>query len=95
VSRTSRSVIAVATVAVVLFATALWFGPRSCDGGLEAYFVCGVGALVIMFALPFVLRSANSLVVRVALAVGFVALGAGVWVGGLAAADFRIMCRMF
>jgi len=56
-----RSVIALATVAVVLFATAFWFGPRSCDGGLETYFVCG----------------------------------AGVWVGGLAAADFRIMCRLF
>ena len=94
-SRTLRGVVAVAAVAIFLFAVAFWIAPSSCDGGFGIYFVCGIGGLVAMFALPFALGSGNSLFVRIASGLGLVVVGVGVWVAGLVAADFQILCRMF
>ena len=88
-------VIAVAAVALFLFAVAFWMAPSSCDGGFGIYFVCGLVALAIMFALPFALRSGNSVFVRVASGLGLVVVGVGVWVAGFVAADFQILCRLF
>jgi len=95
-SRTSLSAIAVAiTTAILLVAAAFWFAPRACEGGLEAYLMCGVAALVMMFALPFVLRMGDSLLVRAASALGLVVLAAAFWLAGLFAANVQILCRLF
>jgi hypothetical protein len=95
VSQVTRGIIAAGAVAISLFAVAFWVAPRSCDGGLEFYFWYGVAALVVMLALPFVLSSSDSLLVRVGWALGFAIFGAGAWLGGLFAANVRIICRLF
>jgi hypothetical protein len=80
-SRSSQSAIAVAIVAAILLvAAAFWFAPRACEGGLEAYLMCGVAVLAVMFALPFILRMGDSLLLRAASALGLVVLGAAFWV---------------
>ena len=94
-SRASHVVIAVAAVALSLLGIAFWIAPRSCEGGFEIYLLCGLAALVVMLALPFVLRIGNSLFARVALALGLVALGAALWVAGLLAANVQFLCRLF
>ena len=94
-SRTWQLVIAIAAVALSLLGVAFWSAPRSCEGGFETYFLCGLAALAVMLALPFVLRISDSLFARIALALGLVLLGAALWVGGLAAADVRFLCRLF
>jgi hypothetical protein len=95
VTRAALGVVAVAAVAGCLFAAAFWTAPRACEGGLGIYFLCGLAALVVMLALPFVLRSGDSLFARVILALGLVVLGAALWVSGLLVADFQILCRLF
>ena len=93
-SRTSQCIIAVVMVLLVLISVAFWVAPRACEGGFEIYFLCGIAALVVMAALPF-LRSGNSLSVRVASAFGFVVLGAVAWVVGLFAGNVNFLCRLF
>jgi hypothetical protein len=95
VSRATQGVIAVAAVAVSLLAVAFWIAPRFCEGGFGIYFLCGLGALVVVLALPFVLRTGNSLFARVTSALGLVALGAALWVAGLLAANVQFLCRLF
>lgn len=94
-ARALKGVIAVATVALFLLSVAFWVAPRSCEGGFEIYFMCGIAALAVMVALPFVLHVGKTLFGRAASALGLVALGAGVWVVGLLAANFQILCRLF
>ena len=40
----------------LLVAIAFWISPRACEGGLETYLKCGVAAIALTFALPFVAR---------------------------------------
>ena len=94
-SRASECVIAVATVALLLLAVAFWIAPRACAGGFEIYLLSGLAALAAMLALPFVLRIGDSLFARVASALGFVVLGAALWVAGLLTAEVQILCRLF
>jgi len=84
-----------AAIAAIVFAAAFLLAPQACEGGLEIYFWCGVAALTILLGLPFVLRTGQSLLARIAWALGLVAFGIGVWLGGLLAADMRIICRLF
>ena len=69
--------------------------PRACEGGFETYLQIGTVTLIVLAALPFVLRSGNSLSIRVASALGFVALGVAVWVIGLLVANVNFLCRLF
>lgn len=82
-------------VCVALFAFAFVAAPHSCEWGLTAYFWSGVAAVLILFATPFMLRSDRTVPVRIGLGLGFAALAFAVWVGGFAAANVRIMCRLF
>jgi hypothetical protein len=95
VSRAWQSVIAAAAVLLLLVSVAFWIAPRTCEGGFEIYLLCGVAALIVVAALPFILRSGNSLPVRAASAVGFVVVGTVAWVVGLFAANVNILCRLF
>jgi hypothetical protein len=95
VTRASLGVVAVAAVAVCLLAAAFWIAPRACEGGLDIYFLCGLTALVVMAALPFVLRLGDSLIARITLAFGLVVLGAALWISGLLMANVQILCRLF
>lgn len=78
-----------------LFAFAFVAAPKSCEWGLGAYFWSGVVCVLVMFALPFVLRAASSARSRSGLAFAFAAAGCGVWIAGLFAANVRILCRLF
>jgi hypothetical protein len=86
--------IAIAIGAGVL-GSAFLFAPRACEGGLDIYLWSGVAALVMLAILPFVLRLGGSVLGSTGWAFGLVLLGAATWVGGLAAANFRILCRLF
>ena len=82
-------------VCVALFVLALAAAPHSCDGGLEAYFWSGVATAVVLGALPFLRRfksASRSAGLRSLLHVGLVC---GVWLAGLFAGNFQIMCRLF
>lgn len=95
VSRAWQGVSAVSAIVVSLIAAAFWIAPRACEGGLEVYFFLGIAGIVAMLALPFILRSSVSLLVRVFLALGFAIVGAVGWVVGLLAANVQILCRLF
>jgi hypothetical protein len=79
----------------MLVLVAFWFAPRACEGGFEAYLQCGIAALIVLAALPFILRRDKSPTVRVVSAFGFVVLGTAAWVTGLFVADVNFLCRLF
>lgn len=94
---TQRARLATGVVAssFALFAFAFVAAPRSCQWGNTAYFWAGIATLVSLFALPLVLRAGASVLIRAGLGLGFAALGCAVWLGGLFAANFRIICTLF
>ena len=94
-SRASQRIGAAALVLLLLVSVAFVVAPRACEGGFEIYLQCGVAALIVLAALPFVLRSDNSLAVRVVSALGFVGMGVVGWVVGLFAANVSFLCRLF
>ena len=94
-SRASQCIGAAAVVLLLLVSVAFVVAPRACEGGFEIYLQCGVAALIVLAALPFVLRSDNSLAVRVVSALGFVGMGVVGWVVGLFAANVSFLCRLF
>jgi hypothetical protein len=91
----SRAIGIAAIVALCQASVAFWIAPRSCDGGLEFYAAVGVGALVVMASLPFVLRSGETTTGRFGWAFVFVLMSVVAWAGGLFAADVRLLCRLF
>ena len=94
-SRASQCIIAAAVVLILLVSIAFFVAPRACEGGFEIYLQSGIVALIVLPALPFILRSGNSLAVRVVSGLGFVVLGAIAWVIGLFAANVNFLCRLF
>ena len=79
----------------MLVSVAFFVAPRACEGGFEIYLQCGVVALIVLVALPFILRTGNSLAVRIVSGLGFVVLGAGSWFVGLVVANVNFLCRLF
>ena len=95
-SATTRPVLrAAAASCVVLFALAFVAAPYSCEGGLTAYFWSGVACMVAMFTLPFWLDRAASIERRIVWAFSLAGVVLLTWIGGLFAANVRIMCRLF
>jgi len=84
-----------ASIGLVIFALAFVIAPHACEGGLDLYFWCGVAALAALLALPFATHMSGSLLASLGWAVGFLVLGFAVWLGGLVAANVRIICRLF
>lgn len=69
--------------------------PHSCAWGLATYFWAGVALILGNAVTTFVLLRDRTTVRRVALA-GLAALvGAAVWLAGLFAANFQLLCRLF
>jgi len=95
VSRKEADFACVAGISAALFALAFVIAPKSCDGGLEIYFWSGVAAVFVMLALPFAVRTGGSLLACFGWGLGFAFVGAAVWLAGLFAANFRILCRLF
>jgi hypothetical protein len=94
-TRRTLAVAGGAALSGALFVFAFVAAPHSCQWGNDAYFWSGVACLVMLFAMPFAFRAAESIVGRAGLALGFVVFGCGVWFAGLAAANFRIICKLF
>jgi len=78
-----------------LFGFAFAAAPYSCEWGLRSYFWAGVVVLLIELALPFISEAEKPLLRRLLLAAGCGGLSAGAWFGGLVAANFQILCRLF
>ena len=93
-AREPAAFISAAAIATALVVLAYAFAPRACKGGFESYFWCGVVALVLLVGLPFVTHKARSILVRLALALGFLIFGVGAWLAGLVAANVRFLCGM-
>jgi len=87
--------VGVAALSLALFAFAFVAAPKSCQWGSDAYLWVGAAVLIALVAWPFVARTGGSLLVRLGLGLGFVVIGCGVWLGGLFAANFRIICTLF
>jgi len=94
-SRAAQCLVAAATVSLLVVAVAFWVAPRACEGGFEIYLQCGTAALIVLAALPFVLRRENSLTIRIVSALGFVVLGIAAWIAGLFVANVNFLCRLF
>ena len=86
--------ISAAGIAAVLVVLAFVAAPRACTGGFELYFWVGVAALLLLVGMPFVTHRARSILVRLALALGFLAFGVGAWLAGLFAANVRFLCGL-
>ena len=84
-----------APVWILLFAFALVAAPRSCEWGLSAYTWSGLACLVGLGAVPFLVRTELTDGRRLLTGAGLVIGTAVVWLGGLFAANVRIMCRLF
>lgn len=84
-----------AAVYVALFVFAFIAAPHSCEWGLTAYFWLGVLAMIAVFAAPIALWTERAVFSRVLIGSGFAALCVGVWIAGMAAANVRILCRLF
>jgi hypothetical protein len=95
VSRSSHCAGAAVVILVLLVCAAFFVAPRACQGGFEIYVQCGIAALIVLAALPFLLRSGNSTGVRVVSGLGLVVLGVAAWIAGLVAANVNFLCRLF
>jgi hypothetical protein len=82
-------------VYAVLFAFAFVVAPHACEWGLTAYFWTGVVSVLAMGALPFVLPGDRTLAARIGVGLGLAIAGMGAWIGGIAAANVQILCRLF
>ena len=69
--------------------------PHSCAWGLATYFWVGVALILGNAVATFVLLRERTTARRLLMA-GLAALaGAGVWLAGLFAANFQLLCRLF
>jgi len=80
---------------LALVAIAFLTAPRACKGGFDIYFRTGIGALVALAVLPWLLRASRTRLVQCVLSLILPALGGLAWIAGLFAADFRIICTLF
>ena len=90
-----RGLIAAAVIVAMLLALAFAAGPKSCEGGLELYFWSGIAALAALFVVPIWTYGDKTPAARFGWACAFLLAGVAAWVAGFAAADFKLMCRLF
>ncbi len=83
-----------AALCVALFAFAFVAAPHSCEWGLTAYFNAGVVAVVALMVVPLAFSRRLPPLQRTLLSLGFGVAGVAVWLGGLFAANLRIICRL-
>jgi len=91
----ARLGVGVSALSSALFAFAFVAAPKSCQWGNDAYLWVGGAVLIALFAWPLVARAGGSLLFRAGLGLAFVVVGCAVWLGGLFAANFRIICTLF
>lgn len=80
---------------LALFASPFLMASATCDRRLNLYALAGLATLVAVVALPFLLSQDRPLGARAGVALGFAAVTLVVWYVGGAAADVRILCRLF
>lgn len=91
----AKLTVGIGTILMSILIFAFVAAPKSCRGGNEAYFFAGIISFLALFLSPFVLRAGRTLRIRAALGMAFASIGVLVWFGGLFAADFRIICKLF
>lgn len=89
-----RHLVLAALVCAALLGFAFYAAPHSCEWGWDGYTAAGLAAAVVLAVLPFFLLARFSAWKRVLGSAGFAFLGAGIWVAGIFAANFRIVCRL-
>ncbi|HYC46583.1 MAG TPA: hypothetical protein VED01_14010 [Burkholderiales bacterium] len=67
--------------------------PHSCAWGLSAYFWSGIAVVAISASLPSLVDAKEKPRLGVSALLG--AAAAGVWIIGLFAAPFQLLCRLF
>ena len=73
---------------------ALIAGPYSCEWGNTVYLVTGIAVLLVSVTLPFFQRL-WTMQRRVGFSLLFLLASLLMWIVGLFAGDFRILCRLF
>lgn len=77
-----------------LFAFAFAAAPKSCEGGLNAYFWTGIAVVLVLMAMP-ILGTGLPYPKRALFSLGLSVFSIAVWFGGLFAAPFKVLCRLF
>jgi hypothetical protein len=94
VSRARICLVIATLIACGIFGLAFPVAPHACPAGFEFYFRCGLLAVGILLALPFVTRIGTSILVRSVAGLGLAIVGVVAWVAGMLAANVRFMCGM-
>jgi len=89
------TLVSAALILLGLFGFAFIAAPHSCEWGLKAYVWAGLVTLLALVLLPWVFDTAATPWRRALFGLGLSALGLLVWSGGLFAANFRLLCRLF
>ena len=84
-----------AALCAVLLAVAFATAPHACEWGVSVYFWSGVAVTVALAAIPACLLRHLPAWKLAAATLGFFALGIATLVGGVAAADMQVICRLF
>ncbi len=77
-----------------LFAFAFAAAPKSCEGGLNAYLWTGIAVVLVLMAMP-ILGTGLPYPKRALISLGLSVFSIAVWFGGLFAAPFKVLCRLF
>lgn len=78
-----------------LFAFAYAAAPKSCQWEQNAYFFAGIATLLVLMATPWLAPLGLAFWKRALLSLCSGVLTAGIWLGGLFAANFQLLCRLF
>jgi len=89
------TLVSAALVLLGLFGFAFIAAPHSCEWGLKAYVWAGLATLLALVLLPWLFDAAATPGRRALFGLGLFAVGLLVWAGGLFAANFRLLCRLF
>lgn len=89
------TLVSAALVLLGLFGFAFIAAPHSCEWGLTAYTWAGLGALLGLALMPWLLDPESTHGWRALFTLGLSAMGLLVWAAGLLAANFRLICRLF
>ena len=91
----TSTLVAAALLIVGMFGFAFVAAPHSCEWGLKAYVLTGIAVALAVATLPWLLETRASPGWRALFSVAFLGAAVAGWIGGLFAANVRLMCRLF
>ncbi len=94
-TRRARPIAVAAVLWLALFAWPFLTRNATCDQRLNLFALAGGTVLVVVVVVPFITAGERSLASRFGAALAFAVVTVAVWLAAGAAADVRLMCRLF